>query len=177
MSLFARGGDARLQQELDEARRAKDVAEREAQRLRMAIEAAPVGLVIADARGNEVLRNGAVALGGHGDVLLKAAADRLIACALRGEAAEERVTLFGPPMRVLNVRAVPLPDGGALATVDDLSERARLDTVRTDFVSNISHELKTPVGALALRPPNSVPSAGVPGRVNGLRSLCSRNLV
>jgi two-component system sensor histidine kinase SenX3 len=53
-------------------------------------------------------------------------------------------------MRVLMVRAVPLPDGGALVTIDDLSERARLDAVRTDFVSNISHELKTPVGALAL---------------------------
>jgi two-component system sensor histidine kinase SenX3 len=37
-----------------------------------------------------------------------------------------------------------------MATIDDLSERARLDQVRTDFVSNISHELKTPVGALAL---------------------------
>ena len=35
-------------------------------------------------------------------------------------------------------------------TVDDISERARLDSVRTDFVANISHELKTPVGALAV---------------------------
>jgi two-component system sensor histidine kinase SenX3 len=37
-----------------------------------------------------------------------------------------------------------------LAVIDDLSERTRLDSVRTDFVANISHELKTPVGALAL---------------------------
>ena len=64
--------------------------------------------------------------------------------------AEERVSLFGPPLKLLSVRAMPLPDGGAVATIDDLSERARLDAVRTDFVSNISHELKTPVGALAL---------------------------
>ena len=34
--------------------------------------------------------------------------------------------------------------------VEDISERARLDAVRTDFVANISHELKTPVGALAV---------------------------
>ncbi len=37
-----------------------------------------------------------------------------------------------------------------LATIEDITERARLDAVRTDFVANISHELKTPVGALAV---------------------------
>ena len=40
--------------------------------------------------------------------------------------------------------------GGAVATIEDVSERRRLDAVRTDFVANISHELKTPVGALAV---------------------------
>ena len=37
-----------------------------------------------------------------------------------------------------------------MRTIEDVSERGRLDAVRTDFVANISHELKTPVGALAL---------------------------
>jgi len=37
-----------------------------------------------------------------------------------------------------------------MATIEDVSERRRVDAVRTDFVANISHELKTPVGALAL---------------------------
>ncbi|MBI4882542.1 MAG: GHKL domain-containing protein, partial [Actinobacteria bacterium] len=40
--------------------------------------------------------------------------------------------------------------GGGLAIIDDLTDRVRIDAVRTDFVSNISHELKTPVGALAV---------------------------
>jgi two-component system, OmpR family, sensor histidine kinase SenX3 len=75
---------------------------------------------------------------------------RLSTAARGGQRADERVSLFGPPLRVLMVRAVPLPDGGALVSIDDLSERVRVDAVRTDFVSNISHELKTPVGALAL---------------------------
>ena len=35
-------------------------------------------------------------------------------------------------------------------TIEDVSERRRVDAVRTDFVANISHELKTPVGALAV---------------------------
>ena len=34
--------------------------------------------------------------------------------------------------------------------IEDVTERRRLEAVRRDFVANISHELKTPVGALAL---------------------------
>ncbi len=126
------------------------MAAEESTRLRTALDAVPVGIVLVDQRGSVVLRNKVAAVGGHAEVLLKEVVDRLIAAALRGDGGQERVSLFGPPPRVLSVRAVPLPDGGAVATIDDLSERARLDSVRTDFVSNISHELKTPVGALAL---------------------------
>jgi two-component system sensor histidine kinase SenX3 len=39
---------------------------------------------------------------------------------------------------------------GALVEIEDITERARLEAMRTDFVANISHELRTPVGALAL---------------------------
>jgi len=39
---------------------------------------------------------------------------------------------------------------GALAMVEDVTEKRRLDSVRRDFVANIGHELKTPVGALSL---------------------------
>jgi two-component system sensor histidine kinase SenX3 len=64
------------------------------------------------------------------------------------------VELFGPPRRTLVITAVPLdPDtvrSGAVAIIDDVTERRHLEAVRRDFVANISHELKTPVGALAL---------------------------
>src|SRR5690606_23351501 len=67
---------------------------------------------------------------------------------------ERELELFGPPRRVLSVRAVPLANGtrpsGVLVVVEDTSERRRLENVRRDFVANISHELKTPIGALAL---------------------------
>jgi two-component system sensor histidine kinase SenX3 len=39
---------------------------------------------------------------------------------------------------------------GAVAIIEDVSEGRRLEAVRRDFVANVSHELKTPVGALAL---------------------------
>ena len=38
----------------------------------------------------------------------------------------------------------------AFFSVPDLSESRRVDAVRRDFVANVSHELKTPVGALSL---------------------------
>ena len=36
-----------------------------------------------------------------------------------------------------------------MATIEDVTERSRVDTVRTDFVANLSHELKTPIGGIA----------------------------
>jgi two-component system sensor histidine kinase SenX3 len=51
---------------------------------------------------------------------------------------------------VLDVRVTPLPEGGSIATIDDITERWMLDQVRTDFVANVSHELKTPVGAISV---------------------------
>lgn len=51
----------------------------------------------------------------------------------------------------LRVRVVPLNDEGMiLVLIDDVSEAQRVDAVRRDFVANISHELKTPIGALSL---------------------------
>jgi two-component system sensor histidine kinase SenX3 len=45
----------------------------------------------------------------------------------------------------------PLVDSGYVALLlDDVTETRRLEAVRRDFVANVSHELKTPVGALTL---------------------------
>ena len=50
----------------------------------------------------------------------------------------------------LRVRAAPLGTDSVLVLAEDLSGARRVDTVRRDFVANVSHELKTPVGALTL---------------------------
>jgi two-component system sensor histidine kinase SenX3 len=54
----------------------------------------------------------------------------------------------GPVAVQARVRA--LGDGFALVEAVDTSEVARLEATRRDFVANVSHELKTPVGAVAL---------------------------
>jgi two-component system sensor histidine kinase SenX3 len=41
-------------------------------------------------------------------------------------------------------------DGSVLILVDDEGEKQRVDAVRRDFITNISHELKTPIQALTL---------------------------
>lgn len=150
MNRLFRADDGRLRRELDDAHVARSVAEADARLLRSALEAIAVGVVVAPSSGSPVLRNRSATFAGHAEVLVDDVVNRLIAAARRGEGVDERLDLFGPPARVLQLRGTPLPAGGALVTIEDLSERARLDAVRTDFVSNISHELKTPVGALAL---------------------------
>lgn len=50
----------------------------------------------------------------------------------------------------VRARAVDLGTGSVLLIVDDKTEAQRLDETRRDFMANISHELKTPVGAIGL---------------------------
>jgi two-component system sensor histidine kinase SenX3 len=58
----------------------------------------------------------------------------------------------GFPRRMLAVgaRAQPVDDGDVALVVDDLTETKRVESVRRDFVANVGHEIKTPVGALTL---------------------------
>ena len=150
MNWFGKGEIERLRRELAREVSARRTAEQCAAELRSGLDAVPAGLLLVDSAGNVLLRNGAASLGGHADVLLEEAVEQLLAVARNGDPAERTLTLYGPPQRVLLVRGLPLAGGGALVVIDDLTDRARVDAVRTDFVSNISHELKTPVGALAV---------------------------
>ncbi|WTY93332.1 ATP-binding protein [Sphaerisporangium sp. NBC_01403] len=58
---------------------------------------------------------------------------------------------FGLETTTFAVRVAPLgTHGQVLVLAEDQTERRRVEAVRRDFVANVSHELKTPVGALSL---------------------------
>jgi two-component system sensor histidine kinase SenX3 len=50
----------------------------------------------------------------------------------------------------VSARVAPLGTRHVLVLVEDQTDARRVDAIRRDFVANVSHELKTPVGALAL---------------------------
>jgi two-component system phosphate regulon sensor histidine kinase PhoR len=80
--------------------------------------------------------------------------------AMAGVATEPSELALGD--RTLLITARPLPDRGAVLALMDLTTRRRLETIRRDFVANVSHELKTPltvIGGFAetLRDPDLSP--------------------
>ncbi|HEX2893116.1 MAG TPA: ATP-binding protein [Marmoricola sp.] len=56
----------------------------------------------------------------------------------------------GTPPRHVSARVAPLSSQLVLALVEDRTRERRVESIRRDFVANVSHELKTPVGAIRL---------------------------
>jgi two-component system sensor histidine kinase SenX3 len=56
----------------------------------------------------------------------------------------------GIPARNVTARVAPLGSRLVLALVEDRTRERRVEAIRRDFVANVSHELKTPVGAIKL---------------------------
>ncbi|MBT7429812.1 MAG: hypothetical protein HN783_08385, partial [Ilumatobacter sp.] len=123
-----------------------------AQGLRSAVDRLQMGVVMCDTTLKPTYRNASAdaLTGTHGGVIVDAHLQQLFAQTQSGEPAGAIVELQGPPKTTFSIEAMPIPEGGAVATIEDISERVRIDSMRTDFVANISHELKTPVGAIAV---------------------------
>jgi len=86
-----------------------------------------------------------------------------------GNAREQEMRVRRPPLGrellELRVRVAALGTGVLLILIDDLAEERRVDAVRRDFVANVSHELKTPVGALSLLAETVLSAADDPEQV------------
>jgi len=126
-------------------------------RLRRVLDSLAQAVIVCDEHGQLVFRNSrAITLMGsrHGDALAAQAVDELLATTSPGASEERTLELYGPPRRTLSVRTESIDNGqrtlGVIAVIEDVSERRRLEEVRRDFVANVSHELKTPMGALGL---------------------------
>ncbi len=88
------------------------------------------------------------------EVIRQAELQRFIRQALAQQGPlEEELIMHGPQKRYLHVQATPLTGNaderiGVLLVLHDLTRLRQLESVRRDFVANVSHELKTPITAI-----------------------------
>jgi len=118
-----------------------------------------------------VLRSAALVVGPHDQVVKSSAPAQMLGLVngprvaagelldlvrrvrLDGQIREEQLILRrsrGKMVTHVTARVAPLGSQLVLALVEDRTRERRVDAIRRDFVANVSHELKTPVGALNL---------------------------
>ncbi|GGE83455.1 sensor histidine kinase [Mycetocola zhadangensis] len=128
--------------------------------------------IVVDPSGNVIkVSPGALALGLVRDGVLVNEELRLLANEVRdnGEPITREFDLsrgrFGDVSMHLDVRCARLGTRYVLLLAQDHTESRRLDEVRRDFIANISHELKTPIGAVGLLAEALEPAADDPVQV------------
>ncbi|MDR5683355.1 MAG: ATP-binding protein [Armatimonadota bacterium] len=151
---------AELEAEVRRMEGAVRAAQHERDRVRAVLDAMGDGVLVFDARRRLVLANRtarslldlgdrepagstAMALFRHHGV------DALMDAVQRQRETVE-VEWETPPSgrRVFRVKADPVPGGGVVLAVRDVTEARRADAVRRDFVANVSHELRTPLASV-----------------------------
>ena len=121
------------------------------------IDSMAEGIIATDARGDPVVVNDAARrvlsyapddpLPNIRELFHHTEARRMVERVLGGEP----VIALETPIdgRLILITARPVPNGGAVLGLNDLTDLRRLEAVRRDFVANVSHELKTPLTSVS----------------------------
>jgi two-component system, OmpR family, sensor histidine kinase SenX3 len=136
------------------------------------LEALPEASVVVDGLGTPVRMGNqplAMTLVQNGRIAIPEISSMIADVRRDGDIREHDVTVRRPPLGKglisLRLRVAPLGPDRVLVLAEDLSEAQRVDAVRRDFVANVSHELKTPIGALSLLAEAVLSSADEPEAV------------
>jgi two-component system, OmpR family, phosphate regulon sensor histidine kinase PhoR len=121
------------------------------------VESMVEGVIAADGRGHIVTANNAARrMLGYGpadelpdlpELFRVKAAREVVHAVMQGKAIQD--CELEMDRRVVLVNARPLPTGGAVVVIHDLTDVRRLEAMRRDFVANVSHELKTPLTSIS----------------------------
>ena len=128
------------------------VPEDQLERFMDALDLLPIGIVIVDLKLNRRVRNNAaVAMTGvrYVDILVDQAVDAMIDEIKVAKSGNRILEAVAGTTRYFKISGQAMDDQRGIVTVEDITEKSRIDTVQTDFVANLSHELKTPIGAVA----------------------------
>ena len=151
-----------VQHILDERR----TDQKHTRRLSSSLETLNYGIAIYDQNNETIFKNpyaDTFLTGLHSDALVADAVDDMFLSRVSHEIIEREVDIYTTPhpaspltsrkktyYLILQTLYAEGKDIGSILSIDDISEQERLEAIRRDFVSNISHELKTPIGAIAL---------------------------